>query len=466
LSHFDWRRINIIFIVLLPALCAGCGDDDGYLLSKNAVLAAMDRIEASFQARSIEEILALDENEIDPASASLILSNDFNINISIEDGVKQVNRIAEEILRTMPDKPNPREAIDSINSYFFSHFSILGADITDDPASSLVAKVLADKRGNSLGVSLLYISVGKRLGLPLYLVLTPTHAFVRYQDSTITFNIETMTKGGEWKDSTYCETFKTTNDKKYLRNLSSKETVAVVLSNVAWIWHNLGKVDKALQYCSIALKQFPHLDDAQHCRICALLQKREYDKILSECSRKLKGDTKNSDAYFFRSMVWKEKKEWKKVISDASMAIKLDPMNSLAYYVRGLAFYGEKSFDSAEADYSRAIGIVPEKASYYLARASARYELELFEEAISDCANAIKLNPESDMAYFQRGKAFIKIKENEKALSDLNKAIEINPEFRYAYFERAQFYSRVLNKPNEAKQDFTKFDELKERDDG
>ena len=90
--------------------------------------------------------------------------------------------------------------------------------------------VLHQQRGTCLGLSLLYLSVAKRAGLPLHGVAAPGHCFVRWDDGKTRRNIETTGKGIEKSDSTYMKEFAITEEDieagRYLFNLTAKQVLS------------------------------------------------------------------------------------------------------------------------------------------------------------------------------------------------------------------------------------------------
>ncbi len=68
---------------------------------------------------------------------------------------------------------------------------------------STLAASLLRKKGNCLATSTLFVLVGDALGLPIHLVVVPSHAFVRWDDGKISRNIETTANGQAITDEYY-----------------------------------------------------------------------------------------------------------------------------------------------------------------------------------------------------------------------------------------------------------------------
>ena len=119
-------------------------------------------------------------------------------------------------------------AVGVINEYLFDELGFKSIQQASDPNDLFLHSVLDRKQGYCLSLSILYLSLGERLGLPLYGVVVPSHFFVRYDDGRIRFNIETTGKGGNASDEHYIKKFKVPqgdHDSIYMLNLNKMQTL-------------------------------------------------------------------------------------------------------------------------------------------------------------------------------------------------------------------------------------------------
>ena len=66
-------------------------------------------------------------------------------------------------------------AIPVINDYLFNELSFKTIDKATDPYDLFLHSVMDRRQGYCLSLSVLYLSIGERLGLPLYGVVVPGH---------------------------------------------------------------------------------------------------------------------------------------------------------------------------------------------------------------------------------------------------------------------------------------------------
>ena len=113
-------------------------------------------------------------------------------------------------IRARYERKKPKEnyqIILIINEYLFEELGFKAISEASDPNDLFLHSVLDRKRGYCLSLSILYLSLGERLGLPLYGVVVPGHFFVKYDDGQVHFNIETTSNGGTAPDEHYITKF-------------------------------------------------------------------------------------------------------------------------------------------------------------------------------------------------------------------------------------------------------------------
>ncbi|MBN1576995.1 MAG: tetratricopeptide repeat protein [Chitinispirillaceae bacterium] len=120
------------------------------------------------------------------------------------------------------------------------------------------------KQGSCVGMSLLYLLLAEKAGLPLHGVLAPSHLFVRYDDGKTRMNIETLRKGENMSSDWYRERYAITDTELYpLRNLTTAEVIAVVYYNLGTICFNRMQYDAATGYLQHAIAGMPDFPEAR-----------------------------------------------------------------------------------------------------------------------------------------------------------------------------------------------------------
>lgn len=187
-----------------------------------------------YYAKSEMEILALPAEEIDLAHA-IFLSQQAH-----DSGAYQAKRNYEAAIDLMalqirvrfPQNATPEQKIRAINDFIFYElgfrFPPESLYVKEIDRYTFLSSVIDSRRGICLGVSVLYLALAQRLGLPLEIVTPPGHIYVRYRDKNKIINIETTARGVNIESSEYLsiEAFA-------FQQRNFKETVGLVHFNQA-----------------------------------------------------------------------------------------------------------------------------------------------------------------------------------------------------------------------------------------
>ncbi|KKK57616.1 hypothetical protein LCGC14_3052680 [marine sediment metagenome] len=153
-----------------------------------------------------------------------------------------------------------------IDEYLFDELRFKSVSKANDPSDLFLHSVLDRKRGYCLSLSILYLSLGERLGLPLHGVVVPGHFFVRYDDGRVRFNIETTGKGGYADDEHYTNKFKVPQDNQdsiYMMNLNKIQTLGCFFNNLGNSYSDIGNTESALLALERAVEINPSLSESR-----------------------------------------------------------------------------------------------------------------------------------------------------------------------------------------------------------
>lgn len=103
--------------------------------------------------------------------------------------------------------PDDSARISLLNAFLFDTLGIVPLPDDSALASSIPSRVLAGRRGNCVGLVLLYLALGQGLDLPLVPVFLPGHVMVRYRSAGLVRNLETLRRGLARTDSFYRAAF-------------------------------------------------------------------------------------------------------------------------------------------------------------------------------------------------------------------------------------------------------------------
>lgn len=120
-----------------------------------------------------------DEN-INVAEAALIIANNENPVLDPARCVQRLDGMAEEFRIRRGGIPTIDRIVPELNRYLFDELGFRGnIDHFNDPRNSYLDQVLDRRLGIPISLSLIYMEVGRRLGLPVDGISFPGHFLVR-----------------------------------------------------------------------------------------------------------------------------------------------------------------------------------------------------------------------------------------------------------------------------------------------
>lgn len=147
--------------------------------------AQMRKLAGAVQERAVLEELAKavggKEEEIDLLYAALLIARLDNDEVDVAAYREDVERMARKIRASLPEKADETAKREALNKYLFTERGFHGSrGDYYDRANSHLSEVLDDREGLPITLSVLYIELGRRLGLKIEGVGMPGHFVVRH----------------------------------------------------------------------------------------------------------------------------------------------------------------------------------------------------------------------------------------------------------------------------------------------
>ncbi len=396
------RKIALIFLCLLPVLPAAAARREEPLANAN---------KPGLYAKSLEQVLRLKDNEIDLATAALIVSENWSDMVYGRRYLLALDDMALEIRRRLAQKKLPAnfQAIPVINEYLFEELGYEAISEATDPNSLFLHTVIDKKRGYCLSLSVLYLCLTERLGIPVYGVVVPGHFFVRYDDSRTKFNIEITGNGGTASDAQYIKKFNVPqlgNEGIYMKNLNKIQTLGCFFNNLGNSYIAVGNNDSALQ---------------------ALKKAAEINPTLSEARANL-------------GNIYLKTGEIGQALNEYLAALKINPNDAKTHNNIGNAYSEQEKLTYAVSEYQQAITLDPNFADAYRNLAIVYVKQEQFTLAVTRLRQALILAPKEAACYNQLGQVYSRMGEYQQAIAQFKKAIELKTDFTEAYHSLASAY--------------------------
>ncbi len=129
---------------------------------------------------SFAELVARDDVRIDLAHACLMIAQDAYPELDVERYLGELERMALRLRGRLPPSGGAEARVVALNEFLFQDLGYRGnTEEYYDPRNSYLNEVMDRRTGIPITLSVLYIALGRRIGLPLEGVSFPGHFLVR-----------------------------------------------------------------------------------------------------------------------------------------------------------------------------------------------------------------------------------------------------------------------------------------------
>ena len=467
------RFILLIMCVLIfgPQLC--CSGED-----------LANEGKAGLYARSIEQVLRLSDDEVDLATAALIVSENWSDMVHGRRYLAALDDMAVEIrerLRRERLTTNFR-AIPVINKYLFDERLFQSISEADDPNDLFLHTVLDKKRGYCLSLSILYLSLAERLGLPLYGVVVPGHFFIRYDDGRTRFNIETTGRGGGASDEHYIKKFNVPQGDKnsiYIKNLSKIQTLGCLFNNLGNVYSDIGnndlaelalvraveinptlsesranlgniylkkgRVADAIYQYQAAIEINPNDPKAHNNLGNAYVERDWFNYAIMEYMRSLELDPNFIDVYKNLAIVYCKQQRYGQAVTQLRQALAIQQENAGCHSQLGDVYEQMGNYEEAVTEYKKALEIKPNLVEANLGLALCYNKLGMVENEIATYKKVLAVKPDMLAALVNLGNAYFRQKKFGAAIEHYKKAVQIKPDEAAIHYNLGTAYSNIKN---------------------
>ncbi len=131
-------------------------------------------------AQTWQDIISVPREQLNLAEAALVIAREAYPQLDIAAQLASIDALAATLEQRLRPDITPTEKLAQFNHYLFNELGYAGnSDDYYDPRNSYLNDVIERKLGIPITLSVLYIEVGRRLGLPLSGVSFPGHFLVK-----------------------------------------------------------------------------------------------------------------------------------------------------------------------------------------------------------------------------------------------------------------------------------------------
>jgi regulator of sirC expression with transglutaminase-like and TPR domain len=267
--HRGGRRVRgLIRRWLVPPFIACCA-----IAAAAAPAAVPNRLASTHDGdlAIVRGILMQQESEIDLATAKLTIDRLMDPGIDVPSTLRQLDAMATSLKTAISAGASSGLKLEALRQHLYTSNAWNGHrpyhyDL-DDPLgrnlrNKLLPVYLQTRAGNCISMPLLFVVLGQRLGIDLSLATSPNHVFVKYRDERgALFNLETTSGAGftrdVWMRQQFPMTDKAIASGLYMRPLSKKEAVVVMVGTLLEFYEQQGLRELQLNMARMALDHNP-----------------------------------------------------------------------------------------------------------------------------------------------------------------------------------------------------------------
>lgn len=188
-----------------------------------------------------DRIVGSPDEDIDLGRAALLIAATEYPRLNLDRELFKLDGIAEGVAGRMDDD-TPLYQLNTLSEYLFDELKFAGNHTNyHDPRNSFLNDVIERRLGIPITLSLLYLEVGKRLGVPLLGIGMPGHFIVRHRDEFDVF-VDPFHGGILLSEDECAERLKQVTqgslvwEPEFLEPVSSREFIARMLRNLKVVY--------------------------------------------------------------------------------------------------------------------------------------------------------------------------------------------------------------------------------------
>ena len=193
-----------------------------------------------------QEIAAAPDERIDLAEASLVIASREYPDLDISRYRARIDELGATLRARLPEDMPRAERILALNRYLFDELGFTGNSAEYyDARNSYLNEVLDRRLGIPITLSLVYLEIGRRIGLPLHGVAFPGHFLVKCQVRDGAIVLDPYARGSSLSLDDLCARLRSLRDgvepepdhiRTMLATAPNKEILARMLRNLKGIY--------------------------------------------------------------------------------------------------------------------------------------------------------------------------------------------------------------------------------------
>ena len=196
------------------------------------------------------------EEDLDLAEAVLLIAQEEQPDLDVAHYLKRLDQLADAVRTELPPSPTHNDTLKCLNTHLFIKEGLRGnTGEYYDPRNSFLNEVLETKAGIPITLSVIYMEVGRRLGLALVGIGFPGHFLVKYSGPDGERILDPFLGGASLSEAQLAAKLRSMYGEnnplaaqvsKLLAPATKKEILTRMLGNLKGVYLNKGDFERAL----------------------------------------------------------------------------------------------------------------------------------------------------------------------------------------------------------------------------
>ncbi len=256
----------------------------------------------------------INQPEIDLAKACLYFAQTEYSAMNIQTYLNILDNMAIAAKKYLPKNNYPLKIIQGINKYLFDDLGFIGNQKDYyNPSNSFLNKVIDNKTGIPISLSVVYLEIAKRLEFPMIGIGMPGHFIIRPDFQDVGIYVDVFNQGEIIFEQDCQEKIKQIYPEpiqiqaNFLAPVTNKEILGRMLTNLKYIYLNNDKFAKALMMIEGILMLFPENFTERRDRGLLYYSLEEWDKASEDLELYVKMFPHAEDSQAIRQLLEKIK---------------------------------------------------------------------------------------------------------------------------------------------------------------
>ena len=274
-------------------------------------------------AARLDELLADRSDRYSLAEACLLIAADAYEDLDVNHYLAEIERMAARLRGRLPPAVNAEGKVIALNRFLFDELGFAGdADDYYDPRNSYLNEVIERRRGIPISLSIVYMEIGRKIGLPLEGVSFPGHFLVRLRLRGSTLVLDPFAGGAPLSENDLRKLLKrviagsgraqmrSADDvaaelplDQFLEPAGHRQILARVLRNLKNIYHEKDETQRQLQVLNRLLMVAPDAHSELRDRGLVYQRLEAFRAALRDLSDYLEREPEAADADDIRAKV-------------------------------------------------------------------------------------------------------------------------------------------------------------------